>query len=77
MNNIPLSKISKDECGIIRNIYCDETLKTRLFDLGLIEGTKIKCVNIAMGKSPLAFDIRGTIVALRKSDCQKIFAELI
>ena len=77
MINSTLSEIEKNNYAIIKQINCDKILKTRLFDLGLIEGTKIKCVNIAMKGSPLAFNIRGTIIALRKSDCKNILVNII
>ena len=72
MSEKRLSEIKENEYAVITKINCKDALKTRLFDLGFIEGTKIKCVNIAFGKSPLAFDVRGTIIALRKSDCENI-----
>ena len=67
-----LSEIKENQTCIIDFVNCKDNLKSRLNDLGLIPETKVKCVNIAMGGTPLAFDIRGSIIALRKSDCENI-----
>lgn len=67
-----LSEIKQNQMCTIDFVNCKESLKSRLTDLGLIPETKVKCVNIAMGGTPLAFDIRGSIIALRKSDCENI-----
>ena len=67
-----LSEIKENQNCIIDFVNCRESLKARLTDMGFIPQTKVKCVNIAMGGTPLALDIRGSIIALRKSDCKDI-----
>lgn len=67
-----LSEIKENQICTIDFVNCKDNLKSRLTDLGLIPETKVKCVNIAMGGTPLALDIRGSIIALRKSDCESI-----
>ncbi len=51
-----------------------DCIKARLYDIGLIEGTEVKCV----GRSPCggvsAFLIRGAIIALRDEDSSQITA---
>ena len=44
------------------------SLKRRLLDLGIIKGTKIIPVLKSPSGDPTAFEVRGTLIALRKED---------
>lgn len=67
LNQLPLNKN-----GIIENIKCDGNIKRRLLDLGLVKGTNIKPVLVSPSKDPRAFEVRGTIIAIRKEDAINI-----
>lgn len=67
LNQLPLNKN-----GIIENIKCDGNIKRRLLDLGLVKGTNIKPVLVSPSKDPRAYEVRGTIIAIRKEDAQNI-----
>ena len=67
LNQLPLNKN-----GIIENIKCDGNIKRRLLDLGLVKGTNIKPVLVSPSKDPRAFEVRGTIIAIRKEDAGNI-----
>lgn len=67
-----LSELLLNEIGIIENIECDENIKRRLLDLGLVKGTNIKPVLVSPSKDPRAFEVRGTIIAIRKNDAKYI-----
>ena len=56
-------------CKIVR-INCKDDIKRRLLDLGMIKGTKITPVLIS--GDPKAFDIRGTLIAIREDDTKLI-----
>ena len=49
-----------------------ECIKRRLLDLGMIKGTKITPVLISPSGDPKAFDIRGTLIAIREDDTKLI-----
>lgn len=49
----------------------------RLQDLGLVTGTKIKCVLRSPLGEPAAYRIRGAIMAIRKEDAIKIGVEVM
>lgn len=49
----------------------NETCK-RLYDIGLVEGTKIKCVGQSPMGDPRAYLIRGTVIAIRNCDGKAI-----
>lgn len=50
------------------------TIRTRLMELGLIEGTEISCIGASPLGDPRAYMIRGAVIALRsdESKCIKI-----
>ena len=61
------------QCGVVTGISDQSALRRRLQDLGLIPGTVVECI----GRSPLgdhtAYQIRRTVIALRKEDAGKVF----
>lgn len=63
-----LRELLKGEKGIVTGLTSEKTMKMRLRDIGLVEGTEVEC----LGKSPLgdpaAFLIRGAVIALRGED---------
>ena len=65
-----------DRC-IIKKISAKENIKRRLLDIGLINGTQVECVLKSPFNDPMAYLIRGAIIAIRKNDCNKIEVEII
>lgn len=47
--------------------------RRRLLDLGLVPGTAIRAELVSFGKDPRAYLVRGTLVALRRSQAEQIF----
>ena len=67
LNQLP---INKD--GIIKEIKCEGNIKRRLLDMGLVKGTNIRPVLISPSKDPRAFEVRGSLIAIREEDAKKI-----
>ena len=67
-----LSQLPLNQNGRIENVECNEGIKRRLLDLGIIENSNITPVFRSPFKDPTAYLIRGTIVALRSDDTRKI-----
>ncbi|MEG1043830.1 MAG: FeoA family protein [Oscillospiraceae bacterium] len=67
-----LSQLNIGEKGKIKKITCNKHLQRRLIDLGLIDGTTVECVHISPYGSPIAFNIRGAVIALRRDNCDEI-----
>ncbi|NLK96023.1 MAG: ferrous iron transport protein A [Clostridiales bacterium] len=53
------------------------SLRRRFFDLGIIEGTKIEVLFEGALGDPIAYLIRGSIIAIRKEDSNKIQVKTI
>lgn len=54
----------------------ESALGTRLQDLGLVEGTEVRCVLRSPSGSPGAYEIRGAVIALRQHDAAAVRLEL-
>ncbi|MBE6787213.1 MAG: ferrous iron transport protein A [Ruminococcaceae bacterium] len=67
-----LFNLKKGQICIIDKILILGDMRRRLLDLGLISGTKVKCVEVSPFGDPKAFSIRGAVIALRKSECKQI-----
>ena len=66
-----LSELEPEESGVVEQIEkC--SLFGRLTDMGIISGTKIKCIMKSPLCDPTAFLVRGTLLSLRKEDAGKI-----
>ena len=53
-------------------VTCNDNIKRRILDLGIIEGTIIKPVFRSPLGDPTAYEIRGTIIALREEETSNI-----
>lgn len=60
---LPLNTI-----GIVDSLNCNGNTRRRLLDLGIVKGTKIVPVFKSPFGDPTAFEIRKTLIALRKED---------
>lgn len=71
LNELPLNRY-----GIVQELKCDGNIGRRLLDMGLIKETKIKPVLVSPSKDPRAFEVRGSIIAIRKEDAERIYIKL-
>lgn len=70
-----LSSLPEGESSIIQEIDTDMNReeRRRLLDLGLYPGVSIRnCFKSAAGE-PIAYEILGTVLALRKEQADKIY----
>ena len=70
-----LSTLKIGEWGIIDNISPDCSLYRRLLDLGLVPGTKISCALKSPLGDPVAYFVRGALIAIRCEDSQNIILQ--
>ncbi|MBQ8409840.1 MAG: ferrous iron transport protein A [Clostridia bacterium] len=60
------------EYATILNVDECNNLRRRFFDIGLIRGTRVKCVAKSPGKDMKAFMIRGAVIAIRNTDSRTV-----
>ncbi|MBO8158925.1 FeoA family protein [Thermosyntropha sp.] len=70
-----LSDLKVGQKGIIDLVDLDGSIKRRLLDLGFVPGTEIKSVRKSPAGSPIVFELRDTLIALRKKEAYQIFVE--
>ena len=70
-----LADLKINDTATVVSIRCLGSIRRRLKDIGLIEGTKVRCVLISPQKDPKAYLIRGAVIALRNSDASKIYVK--
>lgn len=68
----PLSSLDIGQSATIDHIKPESTLKTRLFDLGFVGGTKISCLRKSIFGDPCAYLVRDTVIAIRNADAQNV-----
>lgn len=68
-----LSETKEGKSYFIENISNDCDLKRRILDIGIIKGSKIERLFSSPLGEPVAYKIRGAVMALRKNITDKIF----
>lgn len=69
---IPMNCLKTGEIGTVVQIHTTGAMRRRLQDIGLIEGTHIRCKMISPLGDPAAYHIRGAIIALRAENSSQI-----
>ncbi|HHX16500.1 MAG TPA: ferrous iron transport protein A [Mollicutes bacterium] len=76
MNNlITLDLLPINTSGKIKKILSSGITRRRMLDLGLIPKTIVKPLMRSPSKDPTAYEIRGTVVAIRSEEAKKIIVE--
>lgn len=72
LNSLPLGKKCK-----VKKLTSDGLLRRRLLDLGLIDDTVVESLQKSPSGDPVAYLIRGAVIALRTEVASMILVELI
>lgn len=72
MNSKNLTHLNEGEEARVTGLIARGTMRRRLLDLGVINGTLIQCVGKNPAGDPVAYQIRGAIIALRSDDAKNI-----
>ncbi|MGI6576542.1 MAG: FeoA family protein [Eubacteriales bacterium] len=67
LNRLPVGQKAR-----VSSILFEGTARRRLMDLGMIEGTEIKSLYKSPAGNPIAYMIRGAVIALRTDVTEKI-----
>lgn len=71
-NLVTLNDLPINTTGYISSLNCNGDIRRRLLDLGLVKNSSIIPVLISPSGDPRAFEIRGTLIAIRKEDANLI-----
>ncbi len=67
-----LAEIPLEGWGKVRSLHLTGLTRRRLLDLGMVPGTMVKVVLQSPAGDPRAYQIRGTLIALRREEAEKI-----
>lgn len=73
---LSLDDINPGDTAIVTSLNSSGSMRRRLLDIGLINGTHVECVGRSPMNDPSAFLIRGAVIALRSEDCKNILIKL-
>lgn len=70
--HIPMSSLSEGQCGEVLDIALGGQMRSRLGDLGLMRGCRVKCLQKSAGGDIAAYLICGAVIAVRKCDALQV-----
>ena len=73
---LPLDTIPSDKKATVVAILSRGNERRRHLDLGIVPGTNIKMLFESHSKNPKAYLIRGTVIAIRNQDANKILVKI-
>ncbi|NLM73571.1 MAG: ferrous iron transport protein A [Clostridiaceae bacterium] len=73
---IPLSFLPLGRKGRVKELISDGIVRRRMLDLGLINDTEIEALQKSPSGDPVAYFVRGAVIALRSEEASKIIVEL-
>lgn len=72
-NLISLNKLPIGEIGCVNYLLSKGNERRRMLDLGIVPNTKIEALYKSPIGDPIAYFIRGAVIALRNEDAEKIY----
>ncbi len=63
--------------AVVTQICCSERLRRRLADFGLVPGTRVGCRYRSPDQNLSAIALRGAVLAIRRTDLEKIAVRLL
>lgn len=72
-----LSKLNRNEAVIVTKVaHPDPQMQQRLMDLGFYPGGVVKLLLVSPKKDPKAYEVRGTVIAIRNKDADYIHVKI-
>ncbi|MFZ2537988.1 MAG: FeoA family protein [Oscillospiraceae bacterium] len=75
-NQKTLTDLKIGQIGNVLELLSKGSMRRRLQDLGVIEGTKVECLHKSPAGDPIAYLIRGAAIALRSEDSSNILVSI-
>lgn len=72
LNYLPLGKKAR-----VRDLISDGSTRRRMLDLGIIFDTEVEALQKSPSGDPIAYSIRGAVIALRSEEASQILVEEI
>ncbi|MBQ4340073.1 MAG: ferrous iron transport protein A [Firmicutes bacterium] len=70
--SMTLNQLSVGQKAKISALNSTGNLRRRMLDLGITQGTTVEVLHKSPSGDPTAYSVRGTVIALRNEDAEKI-----
>ncbi len=74
---IPLSTLPLGKKARVKVLTSDGISRRRMLDLGLISDTVVEALQKSPSGDPVAYEIRGAVIALRREEASRILVEAL
>ncbi|MGI6361817.1 MAG: FeoA family protein [Bacillota bacterium] len=71
-NIATLNQLPEGQMAQVTGLLSQGSMRRRLLDLGVVKGTQITCLQKSPAGDPIAYFIRGAVIALRTVDSRQI-----
>jgi len=71
-HTLALSDLAVGSYCQVAAVELEGLLRRRILDLGMVPGTPVQCVRKSPAGDPIAFYVRGSMIALRSDDARLI-----
>lgn len=72
---VPLQALPPGGAGLVTELRIDGPARRRLLDLGFVSGTIVRAVRRSPLGDPTAYEVRGSILAVRREDAARILVQ--
>lgn len=76
-NSMPLHLLPVGRKARVRRLVCNGNTRRRMLDLGLIVDTEVEALQRSPLGDPIAYSIRGAVIALRSEEASRIYVEAV
>lgn len=71
-----LNELKIGEEAIIKKVDAKDNIRKRLLDIGMVKGAQITPILSSPSSNMIAYQIKGTVIAIRKDDTENITVEV-
>lgn len=71
-----LRQLQKSQTAVVSGLQLGGSMRRRLRDLGLSDGSVIQCAGVSPLGDPKAYLIKGALIAIRNKDAEKILVSV-
>lgn len=76
IETLTLAQLPVGRSGRIDTLLARGMTRRRLLDLGLVPGTEVKTIRSSPSGDPIAYKIRGTVIALREEVAREVLIRM-
>lgn len=72
---LTLHELGLGESAYVSGLSASGAMQARLLDLGFTSGSKVTCLFTSALGDPRAYQVKGTVIALRAEDAQTVLCQ--